>query len=159
VRKAIRYRAGQAADAYEVIAGMHRVKAFRYMQRETIPAIVLDIDDLHAELMLIDENLCRNDLSPAERAKAQARRKAIYQELHPETKNHAAGNGRTKADLVGQVGQATSDTEPAPRFDEAASDATGQSERSVRRDVTRGEEWDSTRPTSPVGPRQTPGHP
>jgi hypothetical protein len=99
VRKTVRYRTGQASDAYEVIVGMHRVKAFRYLQRATIPAIVLDIDDLHAELMLIDENLCRNDLSSAERAKAQARRKAIYLELHPETKHGAAGRGRAATGL------------------------------------------------------------
>jgi ParB/RepB/Spo0J family partition protein len=73
---------GPTKDRFEVIAGMHRVEAFRRLQRETIPAIVLDdVDDLHAELMLIDENLCRNELSPAERASALARRKAIHKQL------------------------------------------------------------------------------
>jgi ParB/RepB/Spo0J family partition protein len=129
VRRVQKSRAGQMTDAFEVIAGMHRVQAFRYLQRKTIPAIVLEADDLHAELMLIDENLCRNDLTPAERASAQARRKAIYQQLHPETK--AGGDRKSN----GQVGQMIE----TPRFDEAASEATGQSERSVRRDVTRGE--------------------
>jgi ParB/RepB/Spo0J family partition protein len=139
VRRARKSRSGTMIDAYEVIVGLHRVMAFRRLQRDTIPAIVLEVDDLHAELMLIDENLYRNDLTPAERALAQARRKAIYQQLHPETKNHAAGNGRTKAELVGQDGQATDRTSPAPRYDEAAADATGHSERTIRRDVTRGE--------------------
>ena len=97
---------------------------------------MLDVDDLHAELMLIDENLCRNDLSPAERAVAQARRKAIYQQIHPETKAGASGKYRPKSQF-GQVGQA--ENHPAPRYDEAAAEATGQSERAVRRDVTRGE--------------------
>jgi N6-adenosine-specific RNA methylase IME4 len=138
VRKVQKSRAGQTADAYEVIAGMHRVKAFRRLQRETIPAIVLDVDDLHAELMLIDENLCRNDLTAAERASAQARRKAIYQQLHPETKaGQAQAAGMNKA--LGRHGQPGHDDEPAPRFDEAAAEASGQSERTVRRDVTRGE--------------------
>jgi N6-adenosine-specific RNA methylase IME4 len=137
VRKVQKSRGTRMTDAFEVIAGMHRVKAFRWLQRETIPAIVLDIDDLHAELMLIDENLYRNDLTAAERASAQARRKAIYQQLHPETKPGGdRGNQHTGPKVAnGQVGQ-----EPtAPRFDEAAAEATGQSERSVRRDVTRGE--------------------
>lgn len=138
VRRVEKSRAGQMSAAFEVIAGMHRVKAFRKLGRATIPAFVQDMDDLHAELALIDENLCRNDLTPAERASAQARRKAIYQQLHPETKRGAAGGAATKANsgqAVGQVGQ-----EPTPpRFDEAAADATGQSERSIRRDVTRGE--------------------
>ena len=56
VRKAIKVRAGRDADVFEVLAGMHRVKAFRQLGRETIPAFVLDADDLHAALMLIDEN-------------------------------------------------------------------------------------------------------
>ena len=136
VRRVQKSRAGQTPDSYEVIAGLHRLKAFRYLQRTTIPATVLDVDDLHAELMLIDENLCRNDLSPAERAVAQARRKAIYQQIHPETKAGASGKYRPKSQF-GQVGQA--ENHPAPRYDEAAAEATGQSERAVRRDVTRGE--------------------
>jgi hypothetical protein len=106
----------------------HRVKAFRHLGRQTIPAMILDVDDLHAELMLIDENLCRNDLTPAERASAQARRKAIYQQLHPETRH----GGDRKS--TGQVGHLIE----TPRFDEAAAEATSQSERTVRRDVTRG---------------------
>lgn len=136
VRPVQKSRAGQICAAFEIVAGLHRVKAFRRLGRATIPAFVQDMDDLHAELALIDENLCRNDLSPAERASAQARRKAIYQQLHPETKlGGDRGNQYTGPKVaLGQFGQ-----EPMPRFDEAASDATGQSERSVRRDVTRGE--------------------
>ncbi|CAL8981561.1 Chromosome-partitioning protein Spo0J [Rhodoplanes serenus] len=137
VRPAKRSRAGQTCDAYEVIAGMHRVKAFRKLGRTTIPAVVVEVDDLRAELMLIDENLARNDLSAAERASYNTRRKAIWQELHPETKRHAAGNGRTKAELVAQVEQPTS--EPAARYDEVAASATGQASSTIRRDCTRGE--------------------
>lgn len=137
VRRVQRSRSGQMCEVFEIIAGLHRVKAFRKLQRDTIPAIILDVDDLHAELLLIDENLCRNDLTPAERASAQARRKAIYQQLHPETRAGAGTGGhagRTKDDLA-NLAKSTA----APRFDEAAAEATGQSERSIRRDVTRGE--------------------
>ena len=123
-------KSDEACGAYEVIAGMHRVEAFRHLGRQTIPAMILEVDDLRAELMLIDENLCRNDLTPAERASAQARRKAIYQQIHPETKN--GGDRRS-------VGQLVQLKDAPPRFDEAAAEATGQSERAVRRDVTRGE--------------------
>lgn len=135
VRRVKKSRAGQVVDAFEVIAGLHRLKAFRKLSRETIPAFVQDMDDARAELAMIDENLCRSDLSPAERAAAHARRKAIYQQLHPESKHGAAGNGRTKEKLSGQLGHST----PAPSFDEAAAKATGQSERAIRRDVARGE--------------------
>jgi hypothetical protein len=73
------------ADGFEVMAGLHRVEAFRQLGRETIPAVILNVDDLTAELVLIDENLCRHDLSPAERALAVTRRKELYLQLHPET--------------------------------------------------------------------------
>jgi hypothetical protein len=66
-----------------------------------------------------------------------ARRKSIYQQLHPETKPGAAGNGRTK-EKVAQVEQPTS-ASAAPRYDEAAAVASGQSPATVRRDVHRGE--------------------
>lgn len=59
----------------------------------------------------------------SERASAQARRKAIWQQLHPETKNGATGGreGRTK---TGLANLAKPEAEAAPRYDEAASEAT-----------------------------------
>ncbi|MTW16103.1 hypothetical protein GJ689_07765 [Rhodoplanes serenus] len=100
---------------------------------------MVEVDDLRAELMLIDENLARNDLSAAERASYNTRRKAIWQELHPETKRGAAGGAATKAkaEAAGQVGQQP--PEIATRYDEAAASSTGQAERTIRRDCTRGE--------------------
>ena len=76
VRKVQKSRAGKTCDAFEVITGMHRVKAFRWLKRATIPAFVVEADDIDAELMLIDENLCRNDLTAAERSSAQPSRSA-----------------------------------------------------------------------------------
>jgi N6-adenosine-specific RNA methylase IME4/ParB-like chromosome segregation protein Spo0J len=137
-------RNGIFCDAFEVIAGMHRVKAFRWLQKTHIPAVIVEVDDLRAELMLIDENLRRNDLTPAERASALARRKRIWQELHPETKRGATGVSRPK-EKVGKVCQPISEDaeqaieEPAKRYDEAAAAATGESARKVRLDVHRGE--------------------
>lgn len=143
VRKVQKSRNGIFCDAFEVIAGMHRVKAFRWLQKTRIPAVVIEADDLRAELMLIDENLRRNDLTPAERSAAQARRKRVWQELHPETKRGATGVSRSK-EKVGKLCQPISDggedaLAPAERYDEASSKATGDSARKVRLDVQRGE--------------------
>lgn len=137
VRKVQKSRNGIFCDAFEVIAGMHRVKAFRWLQKTHIPAVIVEVDDLRAELMLIDENLRRNDLTTAERSAQQARRKRIWQELHPETKRGGdRGNQHTCPKLAnGQVGQEP----PVKRYDAAAEDATGDSARKVRRDVHRGE--------------------
>ena len=118
-------------DGYEIRGGGHRHAAFVMLGRETIPAIVSDDNDLRAELAEIDENLIRNEYSPAEREIAIARRKAIYEALHPETKLGASGKGRPK---VRQVGEAKP---PAERFTKATAEATGQSERTVQRSVSR----------------------
>jgi ParB-like chromosome segregation protein Spo0J len=83
------------------MAGLHRVKAARKLGWETVPAILREADDLVAELVLIDENLCRRDLTPAERAVAVKRRKAVYLQLHPET----AHGGDRKSELAGSSRQ------------------------------------------------------
>jgi len=118
-------------DGYEIRGGGHRHAAFVMLGRETIPAIVTGDNDLRAELAEIDENLIRNEYSPAEREIAISRRKAIYEALHPETKLGASGKGRPK---VRQIGEAKA---PAERFTKATAEATGQSERTVQRSVSR----------------------
>jgi ParB family chromosome partitioning protein len=75
-----------------------------------------------------DENLCGSNLSAAERALFTRRRKDAYEALHPET---AHGGDRKSS---GQVGHLNAD-----RFTIDASEKTGQSERTVRRDAERGE--------------------
>lgn len=117
---------------YEVRGGGHRVEAFRQLGRETIPAFIRNDDDLHAELAEIDENLIRNDLSPIERDIAIARRKAIYELLHPETVKGATGKSRPK---VRQNGEPNG--KPVKRFTKATAEATGESERTVQRSVAR----------------------
>lgn len=80
-----------------------------------------------AELAMIDENLMRAELSPADRAANTARRKAIYLELHPETER--GGNYQS-----GQFGHTEKDS-----FIEATANALGKGERTIRRDAERGE--------------------
>jgi ParB/RepB/Spo0J family partition protein len=118
---------GVQSDVYEVIAGVHRLKAARKAGIEAVPCVIVDDDDLHAELAMIDENLCRAELSPADRAAQTARRKAIYLELHPET---AHGENQWSR----QVGEPT-----AERFTAETANAIGKSERTVQRDAERGE--------------------
>jgi ParB-like nuclease domain len=114
-------------EAWEVIAGGHRLRAMRKIGYSEIPAVVVDDDDLHAELAMIDENLMRSELSPADRASQTARRKAIYLELHPETAQ--GGNW--------QSGKFCHTEESS--FVGATSAAIGKPERTVRLDAERGE--------------------
>lgn len=113
-----------AGEGWEVIAGAHRLEACKALGLVDIECDVVDDDDLHAELAMIDENLCRAELTPSDRASQTARRKAIYLELHPET-----GHGKSTANK---------DANLAPFHVETAK-ATGQSERTVQRDTERGE--------------------
>lgn len=88
-----------------------------------VPALRLP-RDLRAELAMIDENLCRAELSPSERAAQTARRKAIYLELHPET-----GHGKASPNKDDNLSS----------FAAATAEATGKNERTVQRDAERGE--------------------
>lgn len=120
----------------DLVTGAHRLAAARQLGWETILCFTDDLDEREAELWEIDENLCRHSLSPAEVAAATARRKVLYEQEHPETKNGAAGNGRTKKKL-GKICQATQ--KPADRFTQATAQATGLGERTIRLAATRGE--------------------
>lgn len=130
VRPTTKVSDGREIDAYEIVAGQHRYEAVSSLGIEEIDCIVSGDDDLHAELWEIDENLMRAELSPADRAACTARRKAIYEELHPETAHGAIGNGREKSR---QLGDSTD------RFTADTAKATGKSERVVQRDAERGE--------------------
>lgn len=123
----IRVRA--SGDHYELIAGAHRLEAHRRLGLVDVTCVVVTDDDLHAELAMIDENLCRADLSPADRAKQTARRKAIYLELHPET-----GQGKANAKEI----QSLDVSERTPAFVDSTAAMTGRSRSAIAADVDRG---------------------
>lgn len=116
-------------DGWEVVAGSHRLAACERLGLVDIEAIVYDADDLHAELAMIDENLMRAELSPSDRARQTARRKAIYEELHPETKAGVAGG------LARQHGTA----DDKLSFAAETARLIGKDQRTVQRDAERGE--------------------
>lgn len=82
----------------------------------------------------IDENLCRAELSPADRARQTARRKAIYEELNGPSK---AIGGRASA--IAQGKEVTTANLADASFVEDTAGKTGLSERTVQRDVERGD--------------------
>ena len=85
-------------DSGRLIYGGHRLAAYRELGLAAIPAVILTLDDLHAELAEIDENLQRSTLTVLETCKALARRKDIYETLHPDTRpiTKRGGPGRGK---------------------------------------------------------------
>jgi ParB family chromosome partitioning protein len=129
----VRADSGSRADGQGlcVIAGGHRVEAFKRLNRRYIPAIVREVDDLRAELISIDENLCREGLTSGQEAVAVARRKEIYEALHPETVH---GGDRKSSRQNGDL-----NWEGHDRFTKATAAATRKSERTIQRASRRGE--------------------
>jgi len=121
-------RVRETGDGWEVIAGVHRLEACKARGLAEITCDVVTDDDLHAELAMIDENLCRAELSPSDRARQTARRKAIYEELNPDTIQYVAG---------GKARQETASDKLS--FAAATAEATGRDARTVQRDAERGQ--------------------
>ena len=86
----VRQRSTPGADAKAALLEVSRPAveraAFIQAKAPEIAATVLPLDGLKAELAEIDENLVRNELHFTERGEHFARRKKIYEALHPETK-------------------------------------------------------------------------
>jgi ParB family transcriptional regulator, chromosome partitioning protein len=116
---------------YLLVAGLHRFEAAKKLKWKTISCTVFDdMETDEAELVEIDENLVRADLSPAERALQIGRRQELYEKKH----------GKAKA-LGGHASQAAqghkANANLADAFTKDATKKTRQSERSVQRDATR----------------------
>lgn len=118
--------------AYRVVAGWHRLAAVKRLGWAEIPAHVLEIDDVRAEMATIDENLVRRVLGEADTAYMTARRKELYEALHPETRRHVAGAHASNA----VQGNASDNLSPA--FAEDTATATGVDRRTIERRAARG---------------------
>jgi ParB family chromosome partitioning protein len=67
-----------------LVAGRHRYEAAKKLKWPSIWAHILEgVDAAQAEIVEIDENLIRAELSPAETAMHLAARKRLYEQLHP----------------------------------------------------------------------------
>lgn len=126
----IAVRAADAEGHHALIFGGHRVAACRQLGWEHIPAKVLDVSDLQARLMEIEENLIRAELNPLDRAVFLAEHKQVWEALHPATK-HGGKRAKKGAEPSGQDGHLPL----AARFSAVAQEKFGLSERTVRRAV------------------------
>jgi len=78
---------------YELIAGERRWRACQYLQMDTVPALIKDIDDEGAMAMALIENIQREDLNAMEQAIALDRLKTSYELTHAEVAQ-AVGKSR-----------------------------------------------------------------
>lgn len=136
VRK-VRHKGGKL----KLIAGGHRVEACRRLSRK-VPAKVFDCTDDWARLMEVDDNLAGAELTALDTAVFLAERKRVYEQLHPETKQGAAGlvamRGSQTDTMSVWAGKHAADMMSVASFAKVTAEKFGMTERHVRRLVAAG---------------------
>jgi ParB family chromosome partitioning protein len=100
-----------------LVYGYHRLEACKQLGWTEIPAVVVDGDDLRAELAEISENLIRSELTLLERAEHLAQLKAVYEQLYPNARG---------------VGRPTKNGATVAPFSEWAAAQTGLAQRTIQ---------------------------
>lgn len=112
---------------YPLIAGAHRLAAYRELNLNEVPALVVSVKGLSAQLREIDENLMRRELSALDRAVFLAKRKEVHEALNPHTKH----GGDRKSDQVDKFGHLIGS------FSSEVAEKLDLSERTIRRAIQR----------------------
>ncbi len=122
-------------DKNILIAGYHRLQAFKDLNYAKIPTVIKNVDEINAELLEIDENLIRHELTQLEKSEQLQRRKEIYEILNPNTKANAVrqNNLPKRNDFVLGDEQETQVQEKS--FTQETSEKTGLSQRSIQQSV------------------------
>ena len=108
--------------SYEIVSGHRRKRACELAGVEEIPAIIRDLDDDEATIIMVDSNLQRENILPSERAKAyQMKLEAIRRRA-----------GRPKKEEQENGGQFGHDFE-AKKAREIIAEEAGDSPRNVQR--------------------------
>jgi ParB family chromosome partitioning protein len=111
-----------------LVAGFRRLQACKQLGWTTIPAKIVQLDELKTELAEIDENLIRQELTELEKAEHLARRKEIYEALYPEAKQYSSEKQRQR-----RTGQPAGTVLAGFTTDTAAK--TGLTESAIRKTV------------------------
>lgn len=112
---------------YTLIAGLHRLEAAKLLGWSEIECNISSLEGLLAELAEIDENLIRRKLHYTDEGKQLARRKEIYEALHPETQQGKRNGQTSKTETVSVL-----ETKP---FAEDAAERLGTTARTVRNKI------------------------
>lgn len=117
--------------SFHLMAGGHRLEAAKRLGMQTIPVKAWTCTDDWARLMEIDDNLAGAELTPLDTAVFLARRKEVYERLHPETARGLAG-AKARWTNASELGSFASTT----------AEKLGISERQVQKIVAAGERLD-----------------
>ena len=107
---------------YEIVSGHRRKRACELAGQEDIPAIVREMDDDEAIIIMVDSNLQRENILPSERAKA-------YQMKLEAVKRRAGRPAKEAQENCGQVGH----NFEAKKAREIVAEDAGESPRNVQR--------------------------
>lgn len=115
-----------------ILAGARRYQALMNLGYTEAPVMVVDKNALERELVSIDENLVRKDLTKIEMEAHLRRAKEIYQELHPseEAAPETAAPEETEVKKV---------VLPAEKFLNMVSEKTGLSPKQIHEAINRDE--------------------
>lgn len=123
-----------------LVAGLHRMEACKSLGWDEIDATVKELDEAHARIAELDENLCQNQYTVLERSEALAERKSIYLATHPETKKGGAPKGVKPGNMASKNDEASFSSDAArpghvSAFAADTAQRTGCSTRSIERAV------------------------
>ena len=97
-------------DKYILLAGWHRLEAARRLGWDTIDANIFDGNDLEYELVEIDENLMRNDLTVLEQGEHLARRQELLGYKHggdrksDEYQEEIISSRKSQSEIAAEIG-------------------------------------------------------
>ena len=144
--RAITVLNGVAESGFQIVAGHHRVAACRLLGWEEIDAIVVDTSSrLQAELIEIDENLCRSELTASQRSHYTKRRKQIWEALYPAQKEERQRVADLPETEVGEVcppqfaGQLGGARPQDKGFAASTAAITGEAKRTINQHLARAE--------------------
>lgn len=117
-----------------ILAGARRYQALLNLGYTEAPVMVVDKNALEKELVSIDENLVRKDLSKIEIESHLRRAKEIYQKLHPDADDEVASTEEdSDAPKVKKI------ILPAEKFLQMVSEKTGLSPKQIHEAINRDE--------------------
>ena len=111
---------------YEIVSGHRRKRACELAGIDEIPAIIRDLDDDEATIIMVDSNLQRENILPSERAKA-------YQMKMDALSHQGARRDLTCGQIGHKLGTDQQSAMPGKKAREIVAEDAGESPRNVQR--------------------------
>lgn len=121
-----------------VLAGARRLQAYKNLGFETISVMINTRGPLEQELLSIDENLVRKDLTKVELEAQLRRAKEIYQQLNPHEEELAAQSSQEESNQENSE-EVKKEILPAQKFLDHVAEKTGLSPRQIHEAISRDE--------------------